>query len=204
MGIFLGKWEKLVDVGSGTVSLDRSSREWMISDWVYTPISVSMPIAEDIDLIARQEEILRFAHFDEETAWQLGSRLRVMAVARELPLVIDIRRFGQPLFYNALAGTSPDNAEWARRKGNAVARFHRSSYAMGLEMQLKNTTLLDKFGLTLTEFAAHGGGFPLAVKGAGVIGSVTVSGLPPRDDHQLVVEALCLEIGHDFAMLKLQ
>ncbi|HMF74505.1 MAG TPA: heme-degrading domain-containing protein [Bryobacteraceae bacterium] len=162
-----------------------------------------MPLAEDIALIARQEAILRFPRFDEETAWQLGSRLREMAVSRELPIVIDVRRFGQPLFYSALAGTSPDNAEWARRKGNAVARFHRSSYAMGLEMQLKNTTLFDKFGLTLVEFAAHGGGFPLAVAEAGVIGSVTVSGLPQRDDHQLVVEALCLETGHDFSALRL-
>jgi uncharacterized protein (UPF0303 family) len=162
-----------------------------------------MSIADDIALIARQEAILQFPRFDEEVAWQLGSRLREMAGSRELPVVIDVRRFGQPLFYSALAGTSPDNAEWAIRKGNAVARFHRSSYAMGLELQLKGTTLLDRFGLPLTEFAAHGGGFPLAVSGAGVIGSVTVSGLPQRDDHQLVVEALCRETGHDFSGLQL-
>ncbi len=162
-----------------------------------------MSIAEDIEFIARQEALLRFAHFDEESAWRLGSRLREMARARELPIVIDIRRFGQPLFYSALAGTSPDNAEWARRKANAVARFHRSSYAVGLELQLKNTSLLEKFGLTLTEFAAHGGGFPLAVEGAGVVGSVTVSGLPQRDDHELVVEAICAETAHEFTDFRL-
>ncbi len=162
-----------------------------------------MPLAEDLALITRQETTLRFSTFNEQSAWQLGSRLREMAVARELPIVIDVRKFGQPLFYSALAGTSPDNAEWARRKSNAVARFHRSSYGMGLELQLKGSTLFEKFGLTLDEFAAHGGGFPLAVTGAGVIGSVTVSGLPQRDDHQLVVEALCLELGLDFGALTL-
>jgi uncharacterized protein (UPF0303 family) len=117
--------------------------------------------------------------------------------------VIDVRRFGQPLFYNALAGTTPDNAEWARRKANTVARFHRSSYAVGLELQQKNTTLLEKFGLSLPEYAAHGGSFPLSVSGAGVIGSVTVSGLPQRDDHQLVVEALCSIMQQDFDKLRL-
>ena len=39
-------------------------------------------------------------------------------------MVIDVRRFGQPLFYAALDGTTPDNAEWVRRKSNVVARFH--------------------------------------------------------------------------------
>lgn len=74
---------------------------------------------------------------------------------------------------------------------------------MGLELQLKNTTLHERFGLVLNEYAAHGGSFPLSVASAGVIGSITVSGLPQRDDHQLVVEALCLELGHDFGGLKL-
>jgi uncharacterized protein (UPF0303 family) len=162
-----------------------------------------MMAAENIELIAKQESVLRFSRFDESAAWGLGCRLRELALVRKLPLVVDVRKFGQPLFYCALAGTSPDNAEWARRKANTVARFHRSSYAMALELELKKTTLLERFGLPLTEFAAHGGGFPLALETAGVIGSVTVSGLPQRDDHQLVVEALCAELGCDFESLKL-
>jgi uncharacterized protein (UPF0303 family) len=37
-----------------------------------------------------------------------------------------------------------------------------------------------------------------------VVGSVTVSGLPQRDDHNLVVEALCAMLGRDFAALQLE
>ena len=55
-----------------------------------------------------------------------------MAEERGLRQSIDVRRFGQPLFYAALEGTTPDNVEWVRRKSNCVARFHRSSYAVGL------------------------------------------------------------------------
>jgi uncharacterized protein (UPF0303 family) len=118
-------------------------------------------------------------------------RLRTLAEERGLALVIDVRRFGQPLFYAALEGTTPDNAEWVRRKSNVVARFHRSSYAVGLSLKLKNTTLLERQGLPVADYAADGGSFPLNVAGAGVVGSVTVSGLPQRADHELVVEALC-------------
>jgi uncharacterized protein (UPF0303 family) len=35
------------------------------------------------------------------------------------------------------------------------------------------------------------------------VGSVTVSGLPQRADHELVVEALCGIVGKDYAALKL-
>jgi uncharacterized protein (UPF0303 family) len=41
------------------------------------------------------------------------------------------------------------------------------------------------------------------VKDAGVIGSIGVSGLPQRDDHELVVEALCLALNRDYASLAL-
>jgi uncharacterized protein (UPF0303 family) len=157
-----------------------------------------MSISDDLSLISQQEATLHLPAFNEEVAWRLGSRLRDLASARRLGIVIDVRRFGQPLFYCALAGSSPDNAEWAKRKANTVARFHRSSYGLGLELQHKNTTLLEKFGLPLTKYAAHGGSFPVTVTGTGVIGSLTVSGLPQRDDHQLVVEALCLATGQNF------
>ncbi len=45
--------------------------------------------------------------------------------------------------------------------------------------------------------------FRCAVTGAGVVGSVTVSGLPQRADHELVIEALCAMLGRDYAELKL-
>jgi uncharacterized protein (UPF0303 family) len=163
-----------------------------------------MPIPEDLARIALQEKELQFAVFDEETAWKLGTQLRALAVARKLSLVVDVRRIGQPLFYTALPGTTPDNVEWVRRKGNVVARFHRSSYAIGREMEQKKSSLLDRYGLPLSDYASHGGSFPIRVIGAGVIGSVTVSGLPERDDHQLAVEALCLELDRPFDTLRLE
>jgi uncharacterized protein (UPF0303 family) len=53
------------------------------------------------------------------------------------------------------------------------------------------------------DYATHGGSFPLSVAGAGIVGSVTVSGLPMRQDHELAIEALCFLLGRDYATLKL-
>jgi uncharacterized protein (UPF0303 family) len=157
-----------------------------------------MSLTQDLVVIAKQEAELVFSEFDEETAWKLGSRLRELASTRFLPVAIEVRLISRTLFYSALKGSTPDNPEWVRRKGNVVSRFYRSSYAVGLELKYANSTLTEKYALPAADFAAHGGSFPIRVAGAGVIGTVTVSGLPQRDDHELVVEALCGQLGRDF------
>jgi uncharacterized protein (UPF0303 family) len=162
-----------------------------------------MGLNEDLQRIAQQERELELPRLDSQMAWELGSSLRTMAAERGLPVVIDVRRFGQPLFYAAMDGTNPDNVEWVRRKSNVVARFHNSSYVAGLKERLKNETLTESQGLAIADYATHGGSFPLRVAGAGVVGSVTVSGLPQRADHELVVEALCAMLGKNYADLKL-
>jgi uncharacterized protein (UPF0303 family) len=162
-----------------------------------------MGVSEDIDRVNLQERELQFDCMDEQVAWEIGSRLRALAVERGLSVVIDVRRFGQPLFYTALHGTVPDNVEWVRRKGNAVARFHRSSYGLGLHLKRKNETL-EARGLPIADYASHGGSFPIIVRNAGIVGSITVSGLPQRSDHELVVEALCSILNRDYDQLKLE
>ena len=161
-----------------------------------------MGLEEDIERIAAQERALRLPGFDARLAWELGTLIRKMAEERGLSVVIDVRRFNQPLFYTALEGTTPDNPEWVRRKSNVVARYHRSSYGVGLTWKLKGQTPEER-GHSVADFAAHGGSFPLHVDGAGIVGSVTVSGLPQRADHELVVEALCVLLGRDYKTLKL-
>lgn len=162
-----------------------------------------MDIPLDLQSIAAQEHALVFPRFDADRAWQLGSHLHELARARALPVAIDVRTFGQQLFFCALDGATPDNADWVRRKSRVVEHFRRSSYAIGLRMQQTGSTLAEKHGLPSSDFAPHGGSFPLTVAGAGVIGSITVSGLPQRADHELVVEALCAQLDADYAQLAL-
>ncbi len=153
-----------------------------------------MNIDEDLQRIALQEERLQFNTFDARTAWDLGSRLRETAEARQLAIVIDIQLHGLPLFYLALPGTTPDNPEWVRRKRNIVRRFFRSSYAIGLMVKSQRMSL---DALDPREYAHHGGSFPILLQGTGCVGEITVSGLPQREDHCLVVETLANYLGKD-------
>jgi uncharacterized protein (UPF0303 family) len=99
------------------------------------------------------------------------------------------------LFHCALAGTSADNDEWIRRKNRVVNRFGHSSYYMGILYKSKNTTIQDSTLLDPSLFAPHGGAFPVIIKNVGVVGTITVSGLPQQEDHQLVVQVLAAYLG---------
>jgi uncharacterized protein (UPF0303 family) len=163
-----------------------------------------MDIAKDLARIALQEERLRFDRFDAGVAWQIGSWLRNTAVARGQSIAIDIVLNGAPLFYCALVGATPNNAEWIRRKKNVMSRFHKSTYAVGLEYTRNETTLEVRTGAPLADFVTAGGCFPIRLKGSeAVLGSITVSGLPEREDHELVVQGLAEHLGLDPASLAL-
>ena len=165
-----------------------------------------MSLQDDIAALVKQESTLSLPGFTPDIAWQIGTTLRDLAIERKYPLVIDVRRFGSPhqqLFYCALAGTTPDNARWVARKINVVARFHKSSYHVGRLLELAGLSFTERYDLPIEDYAPHGGCFPIIVDGAGIVGSVSVSGLPQREDHNLVVEVLCLITGRDYATLRL-
>jgi len=149
-----------------------------------------MTIDQDIEKIALQEKRLQFKAFDSEVAWVIGSALKAAAEKRRVAVAIDIQLAGHTLFSYAMPGTTPDNLDWIRRKRNVVMRYHRSSYAVGLKHEKAQTTLQSRVGLELKDYAPHGGCFPILLAGTGCVGTITVSGLPQRDDHMLVVAVL--------------
>ena len=80
-------------------------------------------------------------------------------------------------------------------------RFGRSSYAIGRILESNNETLQSRHFLKADDYAAHGGGFPILLEGTGPVGSVVMSGLPQRDDHNLVVSALAKILNKDVPRL---
>jgi uncharacterized protein (UPF0303 family) len=144
----------------------------------------------DLASLLADEERLVFARFDHDTAWELGSAMRAAAIAEGLPLVVAIRRNGQRLFYCALPGTSPDNDAWIDRKSAVVDRFGHSSYYIGCLYRSTGGDFDTDSRLDVNLFAAHGGAFPLTIRGTGPVGVIAVSGLPQVEDHRFVVAAL--------------
>jgi len=154
-----------------------------------------MTAADDIETIKRQEAALVFDRFDEAVAFEIGSAIRTRGLAENMPIVIDIRTFDRPLFYVALPGSNASNPDWARRKINVVRRYLTSTYRLVLEQQRPDRAFKVGEGLDIADYVLAGGGFPVTVKGAGVIGVVAVSGLPEREDHGVVVDAFCDFLG---------
>jgi uncharacterized protein (UPF0303 family) len=153
-----------------------------------------MTPAQDLPMIAQQEYLLRFTVFTADTAFELGSLLRSRLLDLRAGGTVSIDLAGHVLFTATTPGATPGQADWVRRKRNIVQRFHRSSYAIGRQLELDNQTLEGRHGLSLADYAAHGGGFPLFLAAtnqpAACVGSIIVSGLPQRDDHDLVTSAI--------------
>lgn len=143
-----------------------------------------------IEEVTEQQRRLQLPRFDNDDAWRLGVRLVELGRERGLPITVDIRRFGHQLFHASLPGTSPDNDSWVERKSRVVQRFGAPSYLVGLRARRGGGSFERDSGLPVQEYAAHGGSFPLTVLDVGVVGTVTVSGLPQAQDHALVVEVL--------------
>jgi uncharacterized protein (UPF0303 family) len=151
---------------------------------------VTDDLAALITDLERQEARLQFDRFDNDDAWELGTRLVELARERDLPVVIDIRRHGQLLFHAARPGTAPDNLAWVERKIRVVNRYNASSFLVGRRLAAEGRELDAGRGVDPADYATHGGSFPVRVRNVGVVGTVTVSGLPQADDHALVVAAL--------------
>lgn len=143
-----------------------------------------------LQTLRMQEDEIQFASFSNGSALEIGLALLKGAVTKGKAVTIDITRYGQQLFHYAMEGTSADNDEWIRRKINVVRRFGHSSYYMGVYLKNAGQTIQEKYLIPESEYAAHGGSFPLIMYGAGVVGAITVSGLTQAEDHELVVETL--------------
>lgn len=143
-----------------------------------------------LETLLAQEAELQFTKFDNATAWRLGTWLADKARKEGLKISVGITRVGQRLFHFAAEGTTVDNDEWIERKVRTVYRFGHSSFYMGQKLARDNKTASEKYYVDESEYCFHGGCFPILVKGTGVVGTVTVSGLPQEQDHALAVEAL--------------
>ncbi len=144
-----------------------------------------------------EEDELQFTKFNEEIAWKIGSELVKQAITKSLPITIDITRGDHQIFHASQPGTSADNDEWVKRKTRLTYRFGHSSYYIGQLLKSKGQNLEDAYLISENHYAPHGGCFPIIVSGTGMVGTITVSGLAQKEDHQLVVQAIREYLSHE-------
>ena len=148
------------------------------------------PGALTAEQVLEQEERATLVSFTRDDAVDLGLVAVSLGRSRGLPIVVEVRGLEQVLFRAALTGSSAANDSWIARKAALVERLGHASLYYRLMHEAAGQSFTEYTGLAETEYAGHGGGFPILLAGAGRVGVMVVSGLPQLDDHALVVECL--------------
>ena len=144
-----------------------------------------------------QEKRLRFDHFSNRDAWELGRFITEKIYAENRELAVAIRRLNGTIIYQHLTeGTNHINQNWMERKFNTVSYFERCSLGVWAAGDGSGDPA-EKNGLKKEDFAFVGGGFPIRLKTGEIVAVLTVSNLPHMDDHGFIIEALSEYLGKD-------
>ena len=146
---------------------------------------------KNIEILKRQEELLQFPFFNHSTAYELGTLMISCAQKQNITIAISIRmNNGCIVFQHCPDGTNLLNQKWMERKFNTVSLMERSSLLSALTFEQDQDTLEDH-GLSTTDYALCGGGFPIRVKGnSAVLGSIIASNLYHIADHEFIIDCL--------------
>ncbi|AOK52507.1 heme-degrading domain-containing protein [Burkholderia stagnalis] len=132
--------------------------------------------------------------FNADAARRLGDIAVNLASRRGLPIAVSVVSARGPLFYCALDGSGAEDCEAIRRRQNTVLRFGKSSLEVGASFARSGRSLQTE-GLSGDDYALDGGGVPLCVAHAGLVGAMTIAGLDSVRNHALAVESLRWYVG---------
>lgn len=148
-----------------------------------TPERSSQQVHDEVTSLEREG-------FTLDDAVRLG--LHATALAREaaLPIIIEVHHGDRVAFKAALPGSIPDSDHWIVRKSRVVRRWQAATLEMRLRAIEGGTTFSEQWLVPETEYAAHGGGVPILVRGVGMVGGIYASGMPQLEDHDFLIRAL--------------
>ncbi|MFN3529723.1 MAG: heme-degrading domain-containing protein [Bacteroidia bacterium] len=128
--------------------------------------------------------------FSNKIALEMGLAIIDMAKNRNQHIAVEICRLNHTIFLYVDDKLPVDKHNWLRRKANVAKQFEESSLRVKNDLKAGNMTLDQTFALDEKDFLAKGGSIPIFVKNAGMIATITVSGLQDEADHQIIIDAL--------------
>jgi uncharacterized protein (UPF0303 family) len=137
-----------------------------------------------------EETYLALASFELTNAIELGKIGLDFGITRGLSIAIEVRIRDWTVFHASLPGSSPENDWWIGRKARVVLKTGHSTLYERVLAEESGADWFAKHGVSEEEYAIHGGGLPINVKGKGLVGVLLISGLPQVQDHLLGVEIL--------------
>ena len=138
-----------------------------------------------------QEKLLRFDHFSNQDALDLGCFVARRAAQAGFAMAVSIRKLnGNIIFQHCSDGTTLNNENWIRRKFNTVALTEGCSLRAWASSLVKGQDLAAQ-GLNSKDYALCGGGFPIRLTTGETVAVLIVSNLPHLEDHAFLVDTLC-------------
>lgn len=148
---------------------------------------------EKMEIIKAQEKALVFPKLDSDTIVAIAKIIVAKLREEKQPGYVLASVGGCTIYAESLPGAMPDNADWARRKGNLVMLYNRSSYLTTLTMKSKGKDLSTR-GLPLSEYCLFGGAFPIKL-GDLTVGFISASGTNQEHEHQTVANGIAEYFG---------
>jgi uncharacterized protein (UPF0303 family) len=137
-----------------------------------------------------EENLLLLDEFELPDSIALGEIALDFGMTRGLTIATEVRIGEWTVFHASLPGSSPENDWWMNRKARVVLKTGHSTLYERVLAEETGVDWFAKYGVSEEEYAIHGGGLPINVKGKGLVGVLLVSGLPQIEDHLLGVEIL--------------
>ena len=128
--------------------------------------------------------------FSNRMALDMGLKIIALAESRNQQIAVEICRLNHSVFLYVDDKLPVDKHNWLRRKANVAKQFEESSLNVKNDLEIRKMTLEKTFGLDEKDFLAKGGSIPIFLKNAGMIATITVSGLNDEEDHKIIIEAL--------------
>ena len=150
--------------------------------------------------IARQEQILRYATFNREQALELGLTILELAKNKyKKGAAIRIVEDNTVIFEYKMETTNPENDWWMGKKLAVSLQTGTSSLRAYVEGK---TGLREPFWQARPEnYAACGGCFPVIMENGEIFARVLVSGMDHAEDHQIIADAMALQLGKEIPTL---
>jgi len=125
--------------------------------------------------------------FSNRMALEMGLAIIDLAKSRNQHIAVEICRLNQTVFIYVDDNLPVDKHNWLRRKANVAKQFEESSLSIKNDLKEGGMSIEKTFGLDDKDFIAKGGSIPVFVKNAGLIATITVSGLHDEEDHKILL-----------------
>jgi uncharacterized protein (UPF0303 family) len=137
-----------------------------------------------------QERTLTLPYLTMSGFIEIGDIAKTLGLKNNLKVAIEVRNYDWIVYHVNLPGSNPENDFWINRKARVVNLKRHSTLYERINAEERNIDWYVENNLNVSEYAIHGGGFPLRTRTEGFIGSLLISGLPQVEDHLFGVEVL--------------